>query len=142
MCLALLLAGCAGKPPRAPDEAGGSATLLGRGQASWYGGKFHGRKTASGEKFNRHAFTAAHPSLPFGTRLCVRSMANGQTVVVRINDRGPSIKKRIIDVSEAAAKTLDMVKSGVVSVELWRIGHQSQSCPARLPPLPNTSRRR
>jgi len=121
-------------------DAGSS--LVARGQASWYGGKFHGRKTASGEIFNRNALTAAHPSLPFGTRLCVRSMANGQTVVVRINDRGPSTKKRIIDVSEAAAKTLDMVRAGVVSVELWRIGSQSQSCPARLPPLPNTSRRR
>jgi len=133
VCLALLLAGCAGKRPRAPDE-GGSATLLGRGQASWYGGKFHGKKTANGEKFNRHAFTAAHRSLPFGTHLCVRSVANGKTVAVRVNDRGPRNQKRIIDLSEGAAARLDMVRAGVAPVELWRVA-SGWGCPKNLPPV-------
>jgi len=133
LCLAVvLLAGCAGKVPRGGSERAGEATLLGSGQASWYGGKFHGRKTASGEIFNRNTLTAAHRTLAFGTQLCVRNKSNGRTVSVRINDRGPSSKKRIIDLSEAAAKRLDMVRAGVVPVELWRIAPGAE-CPKKLP---------
>jgi|GEM_PF-1544412 len=130
LCLAaLLLAGCAGKVPRGGPQRAGEATLLGSGQASWYGGKFHGRKTASGELFNRNGLTAAHRTLPFGTQLCVRNKRNGKTVAVRVNDRGPVSKKRLIDLSEGAAKRLDMVRAGVVPVELWRVAPGAK-CPA------------
>jgi len=98
----------------------------------WYGGKFHGRRTASGERFDRKAFTAAHRTLPFGTRLCVRSAASGKTVVVRVNDRGPFSKNRVIDLSESAARSLGMLKAGLAKVELWRIG-EGGTCPRNLP---------
>ena len=89
-----------------------------RGQASWYGGKFHGRPTASGEIFNSNALTAAHPSLPFGTKVKVTNTNNGRSVIVRINDRGPFVKGRIIDVSAAAARRLNMINSGTATVQL------------------------
>lgn len=89
------------------------------GKASWYGGKFHGRKTASGERFNKHQLTAAHRKLPFGTRVRVTNLGNGKSVVVRINDRGPfGNRGRIIDVSEAAAEALGMIQSGVARIEI------------------------
>jgi peptidoglycan lytic transglycosylase len=74
--------------------------------------------TASGEKFNTHAMTAAHPTLPFGTRLRVTNVTNGRSVVVRINDRGPFIPGRVVDLSEAAAENLGMVERGIVKVKL------------------------
>lgn len=90
-----------------------------RGKAAWYGDRYHGRKTASGERFDMNALTAAHRTLPFGTVVQVKNLANGRTVKVRINDRGPfGRKKRIIDVSRAAARELGMLGSGVVPVEL------------------------
>lgn len=90
------------------------------GQASWYGGKFQGRKTASGEIFDTEKLTAAHRTLAFGTLVEVTNLKNDLTVVVRINDRGPFIEGRIIDLSRAAAEALDMVGQGVarVSVEV------------------------
>ena len=90
------------------------------GYASWYGGKFHGRKTANGETYNMFAMTAAHRTLPFDTRVRVTNLENGRSVVVRINDRGPfkDKKKRIIDLSLGAAKELDMLEAGVVEVRL------------------------
>ncbi len=87
-----------------------------RGLASWYGPGFNGRKTASGERFNQNAMTAAHRSLPFGTKVRVTNRNNGRSVVVRINDRGPFIRGRVIDVSAAAARSLGMVSSGVAPV--------------------------
>jgi rare lipoprotein A len=93
-----------------------------RGKATWYGGRFHGRKTASGERFDKRALTAAHRKLPFGTRVRVTNLKNGRSVVVRINDRGPfGGKGRIIDVSEAAARKLDMIRAGVVPVTVERL---------------------
>jgi rare lipoprotein A len=89
------------------------------GLASWYGPGFHGKRTANGERFNTHALTAAHKTLPFGTRVRVKSMVNGKEVVVRINDRGPFIKGRIIDLSRAAALALGL--TGVKRVELERL---------------------
>lgn len=86
--------------------------VIGRGLASWYGGQFHGRRTASGERFDMHALTAAHRTLPFGTVVRVRSLVNGKTVEVRINDRGPFIGRRVIDLSRAAAKALGLLDSG------------------------------
>ena len=88
------------------------------GLASWYGREFHGRPTASGERFDMHDLTAAHRTLPFGTRVKVTNLTNGQSVVVRINDRGPLKPGRVIDLSYAAAKQLDMIEAGTARVRL------------------------
>jgi rare lipoprotein A len=93
-------------------------TELGRGKASWYGPKFHGRRTSSGERFDMNDLTAAHGTIPFGTRVRVRNVANGREVVVRINDRGPRVQHRIIDLSKAAAAALGFLNAGEVSVVL------------------------
>ena len=85
---------------------------LGTGVASFYGRKFHGRRTASGERFDMNAMTAAHRTLPFGTRVKVTNPRNGKSVTVRINDRGPFSKGRTIDLSRAAAEQLGMVNRG------------------------------
>ena len=116
----LVVAGC-GNGPRAPGPTGYYQAPHGRfeaGKATWYGGKHHGGPTASGETFDQFAFTAAHKTLPFDTMVRVVSHANGRKVVVRINDRGPYGKGRIIDVSFAAARALGMVDAGVVPVHL------------------------
>ena len=91
---------------------------IGQGEASYYGHELAGNRTASGERFNPQALTAAHRSLPMGTRLRVTNMANGRSVVVRINDRGPFVRSRIIDVSLAAAREIQMVRSGKAQVKL------------------------
>ena len=93
-----------------------------QGQASWYGPKFHGRRTANGERFNQNAMTAAHPSLKFGTKVKVTNLNNGRSVVVRINDRGPFVGGRVIDVSAAAARSLKMIQSGVAPVQVTIMG--------------------
>lgn len=90
---------------------------LGNGVASWYGPRFHGRLTANGERFSMHEFTAAHRTLPFGTRLRVTNESNGRSVLVRINDRGPYIKGRIIDLSRAAAQAIGLTGLAVVTLE-------------------------
>ena len=100
-----------GKEPR---------TYLGEGLASYYGPGLHGRPTASGEKFDQNAMTAAHRTVRFGTCLRVVNMENGHSVQVRINDRGPFKEGRIIDVSLEAARKLDMVKKGLARVRLYR----------------------
>jgi len=89
-----------------------------QGKASYYGQRFAGRSTASGEPFNPKALTAAHRSLPFGTRLRVTNLNNGRQTVVRVNDRGPFAGSRIIDVSLNAARKLGMLYDGVVPVRL------------------------
>ena len=94
-------------PPRAPAISG---------RASWYGPGFHGRRTASGEVFNTNSLTAAHKTLPFGTRVKVTSRATGRSVVVRINDRGPFVRGRVIDLSRASARMLGM--AGLTDVTL------------------------
>jgi rare lipoprotein A len=88
------------------------------GLASWYGPRFHGKRTASGEVFNQENFTAAHRTLPWGSRVKVTNLANGKSVQVRINDRGPFGKGRIIDVSRAAARVLGIVGSGITAVRI------------------------
>lgn len=88
------------------------------GQASWYGGKFQGRKTANGEIFDTYKFTAAHKTLPFNTIVKVINLKNGKDVEVRINDRGPFVKDRIIDLSMAAASKIDLTSEGIVMVRL------------------------
>jgi len=96
------------------------AFTLEEGLASWYGGKFQGRLTSSGEVFDTNLLTAAHKTLPFGTLVRVTNLANGLSTIVRINDRGPFIEGRIIDLSRAAAKQMDMIGTGTapVSVEV------------------------
>jgi len=89
-----------------------------KGRASWYGPGFAGRKTANGERFNPGAMTAAHRKLPFGTTVRVTHLENGKSVIVRINDRGPFIGGRIIDLSKAAAGKLDMLGTGTARVEV------------------------
>ena len=92
------------------------------GQASWYGPGFDGRRTANGEVYNSNLLTAAHRSLPFGTKVRVTNMNNGRSVVVRINDRGPFSKGRIIDLSAGAARTINMIDSGVAPVKVEVLG--------------------
>lgn len=107
-----------------PQEAAPATTApanereLQRGIASWYGLPFHGRRTANGERFDMTALTAAHPSLPFGTRVKVRSLVNGREVTVRINDRGPFTPGRIIDLSHAAARAIGLLGLGTKAVSL------------------------
>ncbi len=88
------------------------------GIASWYGPGFHGRRTASGERYNMYAFTAAHKILPMGTKVLVINLENGRRTIVRINDRGPFVKGRIIDLSYAAARALGMHKKGTARVRI------------------------
>ncbi len=126
LCVAFALSGCATRigDPRddligAREGAGpdGRAHKL-AGAASWYGERHHGRKTACGEPFDMNAFTAAHRTLPFHTVVRVRDPHTGKSVVVRVNDRGPYGKGRVIDLSRAAARDLDMLARGVMPVEL------------------------
>ena len=89
-----------------------------RGQASWYGKKFHGRRTSSGETYDMYGMTAAHPTLPLPTYVRVTNLDNNRTVVVKVNDRGPFLHSRIIDLSYAAAVKLDIVRTGTGNVEV------------------------
>ncbi|RFC69517.1 MULTISPECIES: septal ring lytic transglycosylase RlpA family protein [Mesorhizobium] len=91
------------------------------GKASWYGPGFHGRSTASGERFNQSNLTAAHKYLPFGTKLRVTNARNGKSVVVRINDRGPYVRGRLLDLSKGAATQIGMVRSGSASVCIAKV---------------------
>lgn len=99
-----------------------------RGGASWYGSRFHGRRTASGERFDMADLTAAHRTLPFGTLVCVRNLANNRAVLVRVNDRGPASRRRVIDISQAAAEELAMVGMGVQTVALVRPVSGQERC--------------
>lgn len=112
--------GCASAPKRHFETADYEVVpgQTQRGIASWYGDAYRGKRTASGEKFNPDDFTAAHRTLRFGTIVEVRNLKNNRTVLVEINDRGPFTKKRIIDLSEAAAKQIGMITAGTVPVEV------------------------
>ena len=92
------------------------------GVASWYGPGFHEKKTSNGERYDQNAMTAAHKLLPFGTRLQVTNLNNGRSVIVRINDRGPFVGSRIIDLSKEAARRLHMIGSGTARVQLVALG--------------------
>jgi rare lipoprotein A len=121
-----ITAACSGSDPattpsgevRLPDD---------RGTASYYADKFVGRQTASGEVYDPEAMTAAHRSLPFGTKVRVTRVETGASVVVRINDRGPFQRGRIIDLSKCAARQLDMIQAGVVEVRLELVEAASSS---------------
>ncbi|MGK7921455.1 MAG: septal ring lytic transglycosylase RlpA family protein [Trichodesmium sp.] len=107
------------KPQPEPQKvAVGPVSFQFQGWASWYGPGFHGRLTASGERFNQYVMTAAHKTLPFGTKVRVTNLNNGTSVIVRINDRGPFTPGRVIDLSSAAARVLGMVQSGVAPVKV------------------------
>ena len=120
-----------------------------RGGASWYGIQFHQRKTANGERFDMGAMTAAHKTLPFNTRVCVRSLVNGSEVLVRVNDRGPFTPGRIIDLSRAAADRIGLTSMGIKQVALSVIDREGMRCggqavaaedlqPALLPEAPTS----
>lgn len=117
----LTLSGCASHgPPRVPMEKEHARPngWQEKGEASWYGHPYHGRKTASGETYNMYEMTAAHRSLPFGTRVRVKRRDTGEEVIVRITDRGPFIKGRIIDLSYAAAQKIHLNRDGVAPVKI------------------------
>lgn len=88
------------------------------GSASWYGPRFHGKKTSSGEEYNKNDLTAAHRTLPFNTKVLVTNLKNNKQIVVRINDRGPFIDSRIIDLSEKAAHMIDSKTDGIALIKL------------------------
>ena len=117
-----LLGGCARQQPQpvavAPVPRPEPSSYSAKGKASYYGAWHHGKRTASGEIYDQHALTAAHRSLPFGTQVRVTNLRNDNSVVVRINDRGPYSRGRIIDLSRAAAERLGMIEAGVVPVQV------------------------
>jgi rare lipoprotein A len=115
-----LFAGCAGTPryTTSLDQDVTPGQFHQTGMASYYAREFNGRKTSSGDRYAMNDFTAAHPTLPFGTHVKVTNFSNNQSVVVRVNDRGPHKKSRIIDVSFAAAKKIGLIASGTARVSL------------------------
>ena len=106
------------RPPTASTPPAAPSPFVQTGQASWYGEPHHGQKTASGEIYDMRQFTAAHRTLPLGTRLLVTNLRNGRSVEVRVNDRGPIAAGRIIDVSYAAAEELGAVSDGIFPVRV------------------------
>ncbi|WP_083827429.1 septal ring lytic transglycosylase RlpA family protein [Thiorhodococcus drewsii] len=112
--------------PFAPANA-----MVAQGVASYYGERFNGRQTASGERFNMNALTAAHKTLKFGTRLIVTNKTNGRSVEVTVNDRGPYVRGRTIDLSKAAARKLGMLGRGVAPVELKILNDDTAKTPSR-----------
>ena len=138
--VAMVAPGCAlFRQPAPPPVVGGVQV----GEASWYGPGFHGRQTANGEIFDQNALTAAHPSLPLGSRARVTSLTNQRAVEVRINDRGPFVGGRIVDLSYAAARRIDMIGPGIMRVRLEVLDAPSpvvlarpRASPPRLHPRP------
>lgn len=117
--LALATSGCASTKPTRATTAPGTRIV---GLASWYGQRHQGHATASGEAYDMNKLTAAHRTMAFGTRLRVTNVENGLSVVVRVNDRGPWVNERVLDVSLAAAKALGMVGGGITKVEIVVLG--------------------
>lgn len=115
LCTTLLLLGCAGTQFRGDPKGIGYTES---GQASFYAMKYHSRKTASGERLDQYSFTAAHRTLPFGTKVKVTNRKNGKSVIVKINDRGPFVKGRVIDLTLAAFKKIGNTRSGLLDVHI------------------------
>ncbi|NIQ37288.1 MAG: septal ring lytic transglycosylase RlpA family protein [Proteobacteria bacterium] len=118
LCLGFLIYSCAGptRPPKKIPEK--RPVYVQRGVASWYGLKFHGKPTASGEIYNMYDLTAAHKTLPLGTDVMVTNLENHRSVLVKINDRGPFVKGRIIDLSYAAARVIGIEEKGTARVKV------------------------
>jgi len=131
LAAALGVAGCSLFRPAPPPVVGGVQV----GVASWYGPGFHGNRTANGEIYDQYEMTAAHPTLPLGTRAMVTNLTNGRSVEVRINDRGPFVDGRVIDLSYAAARTLGMIGPGTARVRIDVLGTAAAVALAPSPPL-------
>ncbi|MCH8269320.1 MAG: septal ring lytic transglycosylase RlpA family protein [Acidobacteria bacterium] len=138
--ISLLASACGGRRsasripvPQTPSPGGGAQTAgpgyTETGYASWYGDPYHGRRAANGEIYDMYKLTAAHRTLPFGTQLQVTNLENGRTVIVRINDRGPFVKGRIVDLSLAGARKIQMVGPGTALVRLEVLSASSPSDP-------------
>lgn len=125
LSLSLLAAGIASActtATQAPLSCAQARDYRQEGIASWYGKAHHGRRTASGARFDMHALTAAHRSLPFGSRIKVTNTANGRSVVLTVNDRGPFIAGRLLDVSYRAARELNFARAGLAEVRIETVG--------------------
>lgn len=139
-CLGVFAASCGKQmqvtlPPPAPARVGAVEV----GMASWYGRPYHGRTTSNGETYDMNKLTAAHLTLPFDTMVRVTNVSNGRSVDLRINDRGPFLKNRVIDVSRAAARRLDMIAAGTAEVRVEVIAAPgAQPQPAQTPALAET----
>jgi rare lipoprotein A len=122
LLISLLAIGCTSSPrfvvKETPEVTMPGSSFVQEGIASYYAEEFHGRKTSNGETFDMNALTAAHQTLPFGTLVRVTNKATGKSVVVRINDRGPFLKDRIIDLSRGAAEKIGMIGPGTAEVHL------------------------
>ena len=127
VCCGYLLVSCGGSAPRPTYFPGYPVGYAERGVASWYGPGFHGNKTANGERYDMHKLTAAHRTLPLGSVAVVRSLSTGRQVTVRINDRGPFAKGRILDLSLAGAQALGMTGTGTDHIELRVVGYQGRT---------------
>jgi rare lipoprotein A len=123
--LVATLAACGGAP-KPTYFPGYPIGFVERGEASWYGPGFHGNKTANGERYDMHQLTAAHRTLPLGSIAVVRSMSTGRQVTVRINDRGPFARGRVLDLSLAGAHALGMTGAGTDQIELRVVGYQGR----------------
>lgn len=124
---AFIYDGCTAVPPPIDRFPGYPIGFVERGMASWYGPGFHGNKTANGERYDMHKLTAAHRTLPLGSVAVVHSLTSGRHVTVRINDRGPFARGRILDLSLAGAQALGMVGNGTDQIELRVVGYNSRS---------------
>ena len=118
---------CSAPAPKPTYFPGYPVGYVERGTASWYGPGFHGNKTANGERYDMHKLTAAHRTLPLGSVAVVRSVSSGRQVTVRINDRGPFAKGRVLDLSLAGAQALGMVGNGTDQIELRVVGYQGRA---------------
>jgi rare lipoprotein A len=150
----LMVSGCGSKVATLKQGSGGSYTINGKtyypmkkvspgynqkGIASWYGPGFHGKKTASGEIYDMYAMTAAHSVLPLNTMVKVTNLNNDKEIVVRVNDRGPFVHDRVIDLSLAAARDLGMVQNGTVPVKVSVIGPADSMLASKpVPPVPKS----
>lgn len=131
LALAVTLSACSAIPEQSIAKSPAAKPIgyakAQSGKASWYGPGFQGRKTANGERFNMNAYSAAHRTLAFGTKICVHNLKNGKGVTVRVNDRGPFVRGRVVDVSRQAARTLGMVRSGTAPVRVTVVDKAKKS---------------